>query len=456
MKKLFVASAAALLVAGAASAQVMKNPGVENTLYSGFGSPLVGDPVFYGFLDTLQARIDVGQFTLEGMLNWGAMANVKDDGSLDNFTFAHTSNNPLGYHYGYGNGEFFNVLNGNKIKGNSDKDSDYYNGYRHGQTTTDDYYVNFLWHPFAGLDVGMGTKLNWQVGPAPRFGSWLWESDAHVRQGGFSTKYDDRHGKVGEYQFVPDAPGSGDVVGFVPYANKYAKTAIGVRYFHDGDFTFQVGGAIPSGTNTDSFRSNFGAQFQFEKFGLAVAYEGLFQKDGNFYAGAEFGVRQFFFDVYFAWDSIDFDNGSDDPKDMSFSAGATMTMHFEKVGISLMPESSINWFENTDYTPAWYAGCTFLWNISDKFILDVYSSFAIGSKDTTWDDSKETDGWGTGNIFTVRPDFKIALTKNHSVSAYLNTEHRESFDGKSRWCWSTGAYWTYKLNTAASKKSGRR
>ena len=96
MKKLLVASAAALFVAGAASAQVMKNPGVENTLYSGFGSPLVGDPIFYGFLDTLQARIDIGQFTLEGMLNWGAIANVDDDGSLDNFTFAHTSNNPLG------------------------------------------------------------------------------------------------------------------------------------------------------------------------------------------------------------------------------------------------------------------------------------------------------------------------------------------------------------------------
>lgn len=72
MKKLLIASVAALFAAGVASAQVMKNPGVENTLYSGFGSPLVGDPVYYGFLDTLQARIDIGQFTLEGMLNWGS------------------------------------------------------------------------------------------------------------------------------------------------------------------------------------------------------------------------------------------------------------------------------------------------------------------------------------------------------------------------------------------------
>lgn len=436
MKKLLIASAAALFAAGVASAQVMKNPGVENTLYSGFGSPLVGDPVYYGFLDTLQARIDVGQFTLEGMLNWGAIANVDGEGNLDNFRFEITGSNPLGYHYGYAPD----------------------NGYLHGQTTTDEYYVNFLWHPIAGLDVGMGTKLNWQVGPAPRYGSWLWESNAHVRQGGFSTAYDDRHGTVDTYKFTPDAPGSADVVGFVPYANKYAKTAIGVRYIHDGDFKFQVGGAIPSGTDTDSFRSNFGAQFQFDYFGLSVAYEGLFQKDGNFYAGAEFGVKQFLFDVYFAWDSIDTD---DDKKaanyeDMSFSAGATMTMHFDKIGISLIPESSINWFEKTDYTPAWYAGCTLLWNINEKFVMDVYSSFAIGSRDKRWDNSEEKEDWGTGNIFTIRPDIKIALTNNHSINAYVNTEHRESFDGKSRWCWSTGAYWTYKLNIAASRKAGRR
>ena len=258
MKKLFIASVAALFVAGAASAQVMKNPGVENTLYSGFGSPLVGDPIYYGFLDTLQARIDVGQFTLEGMLNWGAMAKVDEDGNLDNFTFAHTTNNPLGYHYGRG-GDTITLTDPNAVAKFGAK---HFNGYNGGQTISDDYYVNFLWHPLAGLDVGMGTKLNWEVGPAPRFGAWLWEPEAHVRQGGFSTAYDDRHGTVETYKFTPDAPGSADVVGFVPYANKYAKKAIGVRYLYEGDFILQIGGAVPSGTNTDSFRSNFGVQFQ--------------------------------------------------------------------------------------------------------------------------------------------------------------------------------------------------
>ena len=167
MKKLLIASAAALFVAGVASAQVMKNPGVENTLYSGFGSPLVGDPVYYGFLDTLQARIDVGQFTLEGMLNWGAIAHVDEkEGNLDNFTFERTDRNPLGYHYGYAHGD--TIFLKNPLEAAKVGRSEFYNGYNPGQTTTDNFYVNFLWHPIAGLDVGMGTKLNWQVGPAPR------------------------------------------------------------------------------------------------------------------------------------------------------------------------------------------------------------------------------------------------------------------------------------------------
>lgn len=449
-KTLLCALSAAAFCASVATAQVMSEPGVENTLYTGFGSPLVGDPVYYGVLDAIQARVDVGKFTLEGMLNWGLIANMDEDGDLDNFTFAITRRNPLGYHYGYTDSD---ETSGGDSVADMNKGKSYYNGYKQGQTLTDDYYVNFLWHPLEGLDVGLGTKLNWEVGPAPRFGAWLWEADAHVRQGGFSTVYDDRHGSVGEYQFTPDAPGSADVVGFVPYANRYAKQAIGVRYFHQGDdLTFQIGGAIPNGTNTDNFRSNFGLQLQFKKFLIAAAYEGLFQKDGNFYAGAEFGVKQFFFDVYFAWDSIDTDNDDNDPEDMSFSTGAAMTISFENNGITLIPEGSINWFENNDYTPAWYAGITFKVDFNETFAFDVYSSFAMGSENKDWDDVKETKDYTGGNIFTVRPELKVNLTEHNTLSAYVNTEHREAFDGKSRWCWSTGAYWTYKLNTTRTGK----
>lgn len=468
MKKLFSVVLAAVLACGSVTAQVLPASGVENTVWTGFGDPLEGDSVFYGVLDVIQARYDVGKFTIEGMLNWGALAEWSEDktvslfgfnigkegGYLDSFTFANTSRTPMGYHYGYftERDSQYEVLTPKDLDGDNIPDEAYttvYNGYKNGQTLTDSYYVNFLFHPIECLDVGLGTKLNWKVGPAPSFGAWLWESGCHVRQGGFSTSYDDRYGSYGDYQYAPDAPGSADVVGFVPYANKYAKKAIGVRYIHDGDFKFQVGGAIPNMTNTDHFVTNVGAQFQFEKFALAIAYEGLFQKDGNFYAGAEFGVSQFFFDVYYAMDGI----SNDDDENMGFSTGAAMTINIEKIGMKLVPESCINWFQNKDFTPAWYVGCSLDWGINERMGLGAYSSFAVGSRDKTWDDYDSTEDWGTGNVFTVRPEFRFNFNEQNRFAGYLNIEHREAFDNTSRWCWSTGAYWTYKIQVAGSTGS---
>lgn len=537
MKKLLMSVSALVFAASLSFGQVMQEAGVENNLFTGFGSPLYGDPLYYGFIDTLQARVDVNQFTIEGMLNWGALAEWSEDeiysipgtplkyhanegGHVDSFTFKNTPRSALGYLLGYydtpdahynvnfyatknplKNGlavnslidsgvleasiassnlpdfkknEFLKNIDSTKKelirKLNLDFPVSYlYNGYKNGQTQTDDYYVNFLWHPdkVKGLDVGLGTKLNWQVGPAPRFGSWLWEPDAHVRQGGFSTSYDDRHGSVGEYQFVPDAPGSADVVGFVPYANKYAKKAIGVRYNRkfDNGTTLQVGGAIPDGTNTDHFRSNFGVALGLEHVALAFAYEGLFQRDGNAYAGASFMVKQFAFDVYGAWDGIDFH--SDD--DMSFSTGVAMTINIEKAGITIRPEGTLNWFENSNYTPAWYTGGLFQWDINEKFSLLAWSSFAVGSKDKRWDDylaytyykvddttvlPLEKKHLDTGHIFDIRPEFVFHINERHTLSGYYDYENRVAFDGTSRDCWSTGIYWTYKVGiTKASAKA---
>ena len=536
MKKVLAGVSAFIFAVSLSFGQVMQEAGFENNVFTGFGTPLCGNSAYYGFVDTIQARLDVNQFTLEGMLNWGALAEwapykthyipyyyefeydnpiqinnefinntadnkikisiplyKEDGGYVDSYTIKNTPRSALGYLMGYHQDpeSYYQVLNigtsldsyiralviaekKKLIDANfsgivaSDLYNKYglnsslfnvYNGYKNGQTLTDDYYVNFVWHPefLDGFDFGIGTKLNWQVGPAPRFGSWLWEADAHVRQGGFSTGYDDRHGSVGEYQFVPDAPGSADVVGFIPYANKYAKKAIGIRWrkeFKD-NFKMEAGAAIPDGTNTDSFRSNMGLALDFSAFKLALAYEGLFQTAGNFYAGASFNVNQFCFDVYSAWDGIGSSNSNS-----SFSTGAAMTIKFEKPGITIRPEGSINFFENEYYTPAWYAGGLFQWDITKRFTLSAWSSFAVGSKDTRWDDYYiyniylKRQNWGTGHILDFRPEIILRLNERHTFSGYLNIENRVAFDGTSRDCWSTGIYWTYKVGiTKASAKA---
>ena len=75
MKKILLGISCAFLLGFSASAQVMSHSGIKNTVWTGFGNPFYGDFVYHGVIDTIQARVDVGQFTLEGMINWGAIAN---------------------------------------------------------------------------------------------------------------------------------------------------------------------------------------------------------------------------------------------------------------------------------------------------------------------------------------------------------------------------------------------
>ena len=76
MKKLLALAAAAFVIS-AASAQVLSEPGVKNTLSVTFGKTYFDngskydDPGlrFYGFIDTVQTRIDIKKFTVDAMLN---------------------------------------------------------------------------------------------------------------------------------------------------------------------------------------------------------------------------------------------------------------------------------------------------------------------------------------------------------------------------------------------------
>ena len=435
MKKMLLSVVASLFLLGTASAQVLPSTGVQNNLWTAFGTGIDGSTRFYGFVDTLQARVDIAQFSIEGMLNWGALSYWDDD-TLDYFRFENTSVSPLLIHY-FSSGTN-NLSVAEQLAGNATSNRLTLNPY-----VQEPYYVNFLWKPIDFLDVGLGTKLNWKVGPAPDNGGELWESTAHVRQGGFSTTYNE---STSGRDFTYDKPGSADVVGFVHYANVYAKKAVGVRFFHDGDdVDFQLGMAIPNGATTESPVTNLGLQIAFDKFEISAAYEGLFQTDGNLYTGLRLGAEDFTIDAYFAWDSIDVDNDDDDPKDMSFGSGAAITFEFPKVGMVLRPEAGLNWYENPDYTIAWYVGGLFDWDIADAIKLSVWSSFAVGSADKNWADRELTKSWNGGNIFNIRPMFAFNFTKHHTVSVFANFENRIAFNGHLRNCWSSGVFWTYKL-----------
>ena len=150
MKKVVLGIAIALFVGAAASAQVLERAQIKNTLWTGFGNPFDGDTMFYGFTDIFQARFDQGKFTMDGMLNMGALANYENGGDVDNFEIGTTNLNPLALHYGHHSRNTNVDGRDNSVNSNN--------------TITDAFYLNFVYHINRNFDFGMGTKLNWKVG----------------------------------------------------------------------------------------------------------------------------------------------------------------------------------------------------------------------------------------------------------------------------------------------------
>lgn len=455
MKKILTVFSALVLGTAALSAQVLDKAQIKNTTWTGFGAPIDGNAMFYGFTDTLQCRFDKKKFTVEGMLNWGFLANYDNDGNVDNFVLGTSNLNPLSLKYGTrrNSGTITSYAGDNTISAAKTADVASKTGVtlnnqaNVSNTVQDSYYVNFLWHPASNIDVGFGTKLNWQVGPAPRYGNWLWEADAHVRQGGFSTAYDDRAGTViqtsseyaGSYKFNVDKPGSADVVGFIPYANKYAKRAIGVRY---NDSNLQIGAALPNGFNTDDPAMNLGFKLApVDWLSVSAALEGAFEEKANFYTGATLGRSNFILDMYFAADSL----FSDDDDDEAYGTGAAISFTIPDTKINLRPELGVNFFENSHYDFAWYTGASLSFAINKTLGFSVWGSFAQGSKDDRWDDYDVSKDWNGGHIVNVRPQLSIEYSKTTSFSVYADFEQRTAFDGENRKCWSSGVFVTTYL-----------
>lgn len=439
LKKLVLGFAAAMaLFTMNAGAQVLDKAQVKNTFWTGVGNPFDGDFMCYGFTDVIQARIDSGKMSIDAMFNMGALANYQNKGDVDNFQIGTTNLNPLALHYGR------NAHNGNE----NTADPGFNNSVNSNNTIIDAFYVNFLYHINRNFDFGLGTKLNWGVGPAPRYGDWVWAADAHVRQGGFSTAYDDRAGAfaetstdtAGRYRYYVDRPGSADVVGFVPYANSYGKRGMGVRFISDGDIDVELGAVIPNGFNTDDPALNFGAKIGPAKWlSISAAMEGAFEDGSNFYSGVTIDFKTVILDAYLAMDSL-FTSEDDDE---AYATGAAVTFVIPNTKITLRPEIGLNFFENDDYTMAWFTGAGLVLPLNRDFQFSVYGSAAFGSKDKRWDDDDETDDYDGGKIFTARPAIKFFFSKKTTFDAYLNLEKREAFDGKDRSAWSTGLFVTH-------------
>lgn len=409
MKKILALVAGSLLCAASLFGQVLGSNGIQNTLSTSFGHPYgyIDDNHrpnvrYYGLLDTLQARIDIAQFTVEGMLNWGALTDW-DGNNFSSFYFANTEITPFYYSNHFDQGGWW--TNGN----------------------AESYYVNFLFHPTKNFDLGMGTRLNWKIGPAPSSLGNYWEPLAHVVQGGLKD----------------GVPGSADVVGYTYYANMYTalyenctKAALGARYKYKD--VIEAGIAIPSGVTTNAPLFNAAVKVHpIDLLTASVAYEGILQSKGNFYAGVSLYLSKITIDTYLGLNFRPQQFGG--YSEQHWGTGAAVTFDISKIHLVLRPEIGFTFYNYNDYTPAWYSGLRLDYAINQQLAVGGWASLGFGSSNKKWSD-KYTGGY----IIDIRPDFSWKINKNNTLSLFIDYQNRKRYDQYIYDVWASGVYWTYK------------
>ncbi len=408
MKKFLIAIAAGAILLTSASAQILKTRSVQNTLYTGFGLPYENDGDdghddfnWVGILDTLQVRLDWEWFTMDGGLTWG-IPEMNWTGSgvsfknTDSTQFAFMGENRSGY----------------------------------------DHYVNFVVRPFKNFEAGIGTHLNWSVGPSPQTEGFAWMPLAHVDHGDLAT----------------GAPGTGNgkkadqVKGKLSYAYKWADPAIAARYTIGFDKAnkhyLQLGVAIPDGTTSSHFFINAAAELKpIDLLTVAVAYKHA-DKDnhgGNLYAGVKLDFSQYFnVNAWFGLQGIGIKKSRDVAGDKMLGTGASIYLKFGKLPLYIKPEVGWSNYLYSDYTWALYTGARIQWDITKFMHLGAWTSLAWGAEDDNW--SNDYDG---GFIWNIRPDFTFDINERHSISAVFEYEMTRlpNDDHYNRFCF--GFYWKY-------------
>ena len=350
------------------------------------------------------------------MLAWGALTEWTND-SINKFSFVNTNNKP----------EHFLHRNDTKVNDGEGRRSNAYDKYDPYQDYgNNSYYLNFLWHPFTGFDVGIGTRLEWDVGPAPSYGSYTWEYKSHVHQG------DLRDGN----------PGGVPVAGYIKYSNTYAQKAIALRYKYKD--IVEVGFALPSGCSSDLFTTNFGFSLTPVKFiTAAFAYEGLFINGSNLYTGLTFRFTDsIMLDAYLAFNDI----GTNYSNAGKWGTGAALMLGFPKIGLYLRPEVGITGYAKSNYTLAVYTGAKLNFDFAKRCHLGCWVSFAWGAENSDWHKVKDSteDNWFGGFIFNIRPEFAFDINANHTLA--VTTEFQSLTDYKRDVVDSLliGFYWRFK------------
>lgn len=352
MKKILMLCMVSMLIGGLAFSQA-QDPEFSNTVYTDFGNAdYFGhnggrsygfeldrndtDVRFHGFTNYFTAHIDLGKLIIAGDIIW----NIGFD---DGFATAIYEPN-------------FNVV----------------------------------MQPFTGLDIGVGTNLEWEVGPAP--------SDGPIY-----SAYD-----------VPYYAGLAWVDGNASerrVQNYFADTSLAVRYaFED---LIQVGFALHGGATSKNFDAGLGIKATIrDLFTLGFAYNGPFKTatTNSIYVGSTISaIDNLLLDVW--WNLVP--NGTGDDTSGNGTVGARFGFH--KDAFYLAPEFSMTLWNEKNKSLSMYIALDTHMSITTTMLAGLKASWGLGSDPDTNDDTNSA-----GARLNINPYFIWNLSETNKLSVGVN------------------------------------
>ena len=374
MKK--IALVCMLLITGAAllSAQTQV-PGFSNTVHASFGQYAEQKNAkvqFFGFTDYFTGNITVGKLTFAGDITW---------------RFIPSSNGV--------------------------------------QTEFLDRNVNLVIMPVKGLDIGLGTNLNWTVGPGPSLGP-AWSAYNRPYYGGINLM-----NSISQVSALPDYPKQGFEV-----INHYAQQAFAIRYKYKN--IFEAGFSLPVLTPGKNFNAGMGIKGNIKDIvSIGFAYNGPFNAGKNYlYLGASTAaVKGLKIGAY--WNMLT--DSSDKTKDGAQTIGAVID--FEIKGFRIKPEGAVTFHSNNDWGPAGYVGVDAYMSFTKELLGGINASFGIGSARI----NNNSENKSPGGRLDINPYMVWNINKKHvlSLGAYLTPVWWR--DGYSTFGWEIPIAWKVKF-----------
>lgn len=363
------------LIAGAAllSAQAQA-PGFSNTVHASFGQSYAekkSDVQFFGFTDYFTGNITVGKLIFAGDIAWRLEPTAKGIKT-----------------------EFLETN------------------------------VNVVIKPINDLDIGLGTNLNWEVGPGPSSGP-QWSAYNRPYYGGINSDNGISFSDDSDY------PQKGFQV-----INYYAQKAFGIRYKYKN--ILEAGFSLPVLRDVNNFNAGLGIKGNIKDIvSIGFAYNGPFNAGENYiYLGATTtAVKGFTIGAY--WNMLT--DTSTTKKDGSQTVGALID--FEIKGFRIKPEGAITFQSDTDWAPAGYVGVDAYMSFTNDILGGINASFGIGSDRIKNDPENKK----AGGRLDVNPYIVWNIDKKHVLSAGAHLTPVWWRNGDTSFAWEVPIAWKVKF-----------